>query len=729
MMKTTKILLCITLMSTVASAGDWTHWRGPAWNGTSSERGLVDTWSRDGENLRFRIDFTGRSTPVIVDGRLCATGRVGEGIHRQEVAACYDADSGAPIWETRFNVYQTTVPWQRVGWANPAADPETGYLYVQGVGGLFFCFDSRDGRLVWSRNLIEEFGFMEGYGGRTQTPLIDEDRVIVTFSNAGWGDQASPRHRMFAFDKETGVLRWVSTPGRALEDKNTQSTPAVAVVNGERILIHGNGDGWIYAVQARTGEKVWEFNLSQRGINTSPVVSGATVYVAHSEENVDEGTMGRVVAIDATGTGDVTASHEIWRAPLGVGFSSPALHEGVLYVIDNSANLHALDAATGAHKWDFNLGRVGKGSPVWADGKIYATEVNGRFLILEETADGATLLDMEEIPFDDRRLAEVYSSPAVANGRVYFATEEGIYCLEGEGGATETATENAPKLGEEAPAGTEVAILRVVPADLAIRPGDTVEFEAWGFDAGGRLIGKQQATWTLQGLAGEVDANGRFASPADAPSAGGYVVAAAGGLEASGRVRVLQELPYEEGFETTEVDSRPSYQIAYVPAFKVAEHDGGKVLFKGPSPAKIHRHITFLGKADEANYTLEADVFASREGRQVADVGVINSGYTLELMGAHQELEIRSWPSARRMYQAQPFPWEPDTWYRMKLRVSMEGDAAIIEGKVWPRGEAEPEGWTMTVRDPHGIPAGSPGLSAYSPVPVMFDNIVATRNP
>ena len=76
-----------------------------------------------------------------------------------------------------------------------------------------------------------------------------------------------------------------------------------------------------------------------------------------------------------------------------------------------------------------------------------------------------------------------------------------------------------------------------------------------------------------------------------------------------------------------------------------------------------------------------------------------------------------------------PMTWEPDVWYRMKMQVTLEDDAAIIRGKVWPRDEAEPEEWTMTASDPHPIAAGSPGLSGYTPVPAMFDNIKVTRNP
>ena len=206
-----------------------------------------------------------------------------------------------------------------MGRRNVAADPETGYLYVQGVGGLFFCLDGDTGETVWSKSLIEEYGFMEGYGGRTQTALIDEDQVIVSFSSTSWGSEARPLHRYRAFDKRTGDLLWTSAPAPSQADKNTQSTPNVAVINDRRLIIAGNGGGGIYALEARTGEKVWGFQLSKRGINTSVLVDGTTVYAAHSEENVDEASMGRVVAIDATGCGDITETHEVWRAELGVG--------------------------------------------------------------------------------------------------------------------------------------------------------------------------------------------------------------------------------------------------------------------------------------------------------------------------------------------------------------------------------------------------------------------------
>ncbi len=135
---------------------------------------------------------------------------------------------------------------------------------------------------------MEELGFFSGFGGRTQTPMVDDERLIVTFVSTSWGEQGPPRHRLFAFDKKTGELLWVSTPGGQPSDLNTQSTPVIATLGGRRLAVAGNADGWVYAIDARTGEKVWGFQLSKLGINTTVAVGpDGTVFAAHGEENVD----------------------------------------------------------------------------------------------------------------------------------------------------------------------------------------------------------------------------------------------------------------------------------------------------------------------------------------------------------------------------------------------------------------------------------------------------------
>jgi hypothetical protein len=355
-------------------AADWASWRGPTQDGVSYEKGLPAS----AEEVLWRAPFGGRSTPVIVGGRVFGINLAGEGVMEQDRVFALDLHTGKLLWEHRFNVFHTDVPNTRVGWASLVADPETGYVYAHGVEGMFLCLD-RDGRLIWSRSLTELYGRISGYGGRTHTPILDEDRVVISFVNSSFGAHAVGAHRYLAMDKRTGEVVWWGAPGGKPED-TTYSTPVVAVINGQRLLIAGNADGAIYAMNARTGNKVWGFNLSQRGMNSSVVVDGYRVYAAHGDENFDSTAMGRVVCIDGRGSGDITKTHEIWRRDgLEVGYSSPLLHGGRLYVVENSGVLRCLDATSGKDIWRQSVGRIGKGSPVWGDGKIYVTTADGRF--------------------------------------------------------------------------------------------------------------------------------------------------------------------------------------------------------------------------------------------------------------------------------------------------------------------------------------------------------------
>lgn len=723
-----KTLSCLAsalqILALAASVGaeEWAFWRGPRQNGVSEEEGLVGAWSPGGEKVLWRQDFTGRSTPVVMGGRVFVNGRTGEGIDRQAVIAAFDAENGELLWERRFNLYLTTVPFNRVGWASLTGDPETGYVYAQNVDGGFLCLD-RDGATVWSRSFKEEYGRFEGYGGRTASVLIDEDRVIVNMINGAWGSLAPPRHRYYAFDKRTGVPLWISTPGGNVYDRNTQSVPVVAVVGGRRLVIGGNGDGHVYALESRTGEKVWEFELSKRGINVSPVVEGGVVVISHSEENIDEGTLGRVVAIDATGAGDVTATHEVWRInELQAGFASPLVHGGRVYIVDNSADLYALDLETGHRFWEASLGTVGKASPVWGDAKIYAPETNGHLVILRPGDDAAEILSRNRLTMPDGRYAEFYGSPAVAYGRIYFTTEEGVYCL-GDPQRAFRVTETPPiDLGDEGSPAGEAATLLVVPAEVSLRPGESVELEVQAFDAMGRLLGSRRADWTLSGLEGRLD-GGRFAVAADSGFQAGVLHARSDGLEATARVRVFPDLPWREGFDA----GMRGHWIG-AGRYEVREVDGEPLLVKPVAARGLLRSDLILGPPWFGGYTIQADVKATQNGRRRSDGGVFNSGYILQIMGVHQRVELNTWEAELRIDERVDFPVDMDRWYTMKLRVENEGERGLVLGKVWPRGEPEPEEWTITAEDPHPIPRGSPGLTAYSPAEFFYDNVLVTRN-
>ena len=725
--------VALSLLLSTAAMAEWTHWRGPDQNGVAAGAKTIGAWSKDGQNLLWRDDFEGRSTPVVFNGRVCAQGRAGTDIHRQASVVCWDAETGERLFERRFTIRLTNVPWNRVGWSGPAADAETGYLFVHTVDGQFMALDG-DGNTVWEWSLTEELGEQSGYGGRTHSPIVDEDRVILGSITASWGPFTPPRHRYYAFDKRTGEIVWVANPALGLAgDINTQSTPIVIEAADRRLLVGGNADGWVHALDARTGSQVWRFQLSKRGLNASVAADGTTIFASHSEENVDTPTMGRAVAIDATGSGDVTQTHEKWRIDaLASGFPTPLVHDGTVYIADNSANLHAIDIATGSTRWVEGFGTVGKSAPVWADGKIYLTEVNGNVVILKPGAEGAEVLDEEHLEMPDGRYAEIYASPAVAYDRIYFSTEEGMYCLGDPERAFPAMTKPAAATPERAAAGAAVAQAVLVPAEAVIQAGESIDFRLRTFDAKGRLIAERPTSGlTLAGLRG-VAAGTSVAFADDAPSHAGMVKTKVGDIETSARVRVVGALPWKIDFDDLEIGSKPGHWRPVHKGASVQELDGEKVLLQPKAARNAPRAVIYMGDASVGRVTVQADIRGNKQGRRFTDLGVITGGYVLDLQGAHQRLVIRSWPPERRMSQNVDFAWEMGVWYTIKLRVDLEttGGAtkAIARGKVWKRGDAEPADWTITAEDPNPVLRGGPGLYTFAPVPSYFDNVIVTPN-
>ena len=707
------LLFSSSLLGSAALASDWTHWRGPMQNGASPETGLVSTWSLEGENLAWKSDFIGRSTPVITNGRVYVIGRTGKDITEQEHIACFDANTGKLVWEKKFNVWHSTIPFNRLGWASLGADSETGNIYAHLVSGLLVCFDT-DGNIQWVRSMTEEFNRFSGYGGRLHTPVVDGDLVIISMGNLGWAAKP-PSHRYMGINKHTGETVWMSRPGGGGQvDLTVYSTPVTTTIDGSRAFIAGNGNGGIFAVKVATGEKIWGFAFSNRGINTSPAVANNRVYATHSEENVGSTDLGSVVCLDAT------TGKQIWRQDgMTVGYATPAVHDGRVYVIDNSANVHCLDAETGKHYWEQTVGTVGKGSPTVADGKLYATEVNGGFQILKLGDTGAEVLDQKKINMPDGGHAEIYGSAAIAYGRVYFATEVGLFCL-GDKDTPFKATPSAVAKPENAPDGAKAASILSIPGEATLEYGEILPLRAEAYDAKGRAIGEVDVEWSLAGLEGEI-ANGHF-TPAKAGQAG-FITAKLGDLTRQSWVRVVPSIPWEEDFENTPVGKNPPHWIWGGSSFKVEEKDGNKVLVKPPATRGLNRKNLFVTPPDVKGYTIQSDLMGTQNKRRRPDMGLVANRYTLDLQGIYQRLEIRAWSSDLRMAKRIDFAWEMDVWYTMKMKVDIENGKAIVRGKVWKKDDAEPKAWTIEVEDPLPVHEGSPALYGYSPATIYYDNV------
>ena len=280
--------LCLTIILAVALpllAGDWPDWRGPKRDGSSPEKNLPNTWSPQGENLLWKVPYGGISAPVVHKDRVYLFNTEGTGAKMKERLMAFDGSTGKLVWEKKWAIFLSDVPPHRMAWSSPSVDPETGNVFAFGGHGQLWCF-TREGKEVWNRSLGEEFAWVTTHGGRTPAPVIDGDQVMISGVTTGWGAQSRAAHRFFAFDKRTGENIFVTTPGGRPYD-TTYSPPMIAELGGQRLFIVGGGDGTVHAVKAQTGEPVWKFTMSKRGINTGVVVNGSTVYVSHSEENLD----------------------------------------------------------------------------------------------------------------------------------------------------------------------------------------------------------------------------------------------------------------------------------------------------------------------------------------------------------------------------------------------------------------------------------------------------------
>ncbi|MEK6324933.1 MAG: PQQ-binding-like beta-propeller repeat protein [Acidobacteriota bacterium] len=733
------LFLLLVSASLAASGSDWPDWRGPARDGHSAETGLPARWSPKGENVAWKAPYGGRSAPIVMNGRVFLFNTAGEGESMQERVMCLNADTGKLLWERRLNVYESDVPPRRIAWSSPVGDPTTGNVYVFGACNELTAL-SNDGKVLWSRSLTEEFGAWTTHGGRTVSPIIEGDLVIVSTVTDGWGELAQRRHRYYAFDKRTGEAVWISTPGGRPFD-TTYSTPVVTTINGTRLMIAGAGDGTVNALKVATGEPVWSYAVSKRGVNPGVVLKGATAFVSHPEENLDSNEMGLLAAVDATAKGSVGKDQIKWAIrQVQLGPASPVVDGDRIYHIDSGANLFAFDTGTGKELWKQNLGTIQKASPVLADGKLFVGTENGKFFILKPGSTGCEVLDEDELePVDKVQIRteagddliaaneQIIASVAISHGRIYLVSTKAIYCI----GKKTPSPAVPPVKGaiENAPAGAAVAHVQVVPADLVIKPGETARLKVRLFDDHGRFIREEtNAAWSLDGLKGSAQ-SGQFTAAADAGVQAGMVKATVGGVAGVARVRVIPQIPVNESFEAVPIDGLPKHWISAGGKYGVRDFEGNKVLVKNPNPPAFKRARSFFSPADWSNYTTEAEVRATEKRRQMGDAGVVAQRYELAIMGNSQKIELRSWQIEEKRTVKKPFAWKADTWYRLKIQVENLPDGKVrARGKAWLASDPEPAEWMLERIDPLGNRNGSAGIFADAPIEIFIDNIRVTPN-
>jgi outer membrane protein assembly factor BamB len=759
------------LLTSSATAADWPDWRGPMQDRHYDGPPLVTSFDPEaGTNVLWKSDEAGGiSTPVIMRGKLFTLVRHKPGTTEEaEKVLCLDAATGKKLWENVFNVYLSDVPAERVGWSAVIADPSSNTVFAHGVCGAFTAIDATTGKTKWQRSLHEEFGFLSTYGGRTNIPVVFEDLVIASAVVTGWGDTARPAHRFLGLDKATGEVRWMNGTKELPED-TTYSTPSLAALGGHAALIFGSSDGSVWNFQPRTGKAVWNFKLSRRGLNVAPLVQGEDVFISQAEENLDNTSMGSVTRFKGVGTGDITATNVVWQKK-GVmdGRSMPVVLGDRVYFVDDGAKIYAFDKETGepVGKPVKLLGTIVRGSPLVADGKLYACSTSG-WHVLEPTKDGLKFVNRMRLNDED----EVTASPVACNGLVYLTTNARLYCLgekmAGPGDSRDSGP--SPDIVAASTGGTpgEPAWVQVVPAEAQIAAGATVPLKVRLFDAAGRFVKESPAEFAT--TAGGMSKEGVYTAPASGHTAA-IITAKVGSLEGKSRVRSMPPLPWRFDFEDIPLAADPKTGVVKgeppLPwigmryRHVVRDVAGSKCLVKVTTIPKGTRSQGWIGPIGLHDYSVQADFRAQETGvekpgspasdtpkssgsdadaftkkfgnpaalekARMPDMGLVAQRYTLDLMGASQQLQLRSWPPQVATYFSKtiPFAWEAGRWYTMKLEARTKDGSAVLRGKVWPRGEKEPEAWTIEGVHAAGNLQGSPGFFGNSKdSEISIDNV------
>jgi hypothetical protein len=269
------------------------------------------------------------------------------------------------------------------------------------------------------------------------------------------------------------------------------------------------------------------------------------------------------------------------------------------------------------------------------------------------------------------------------------------------------------------------------PYEIVLRPGETVKYSLVGFDENGRVVKEMATTLTVgEGLAGLQVAGNSVSAPINLDAhLAGTVSAAEGGITAAARIRYLSAASkWKWDFSGYKGPQVPSTWLRAFAKIKPTEVEGDTaMMFAGIGTGKGRpSHTIWIGTPDMKDYSVQADVMLKEDRRQLPDIGVNANRYDFMLKGNTGKIRISSWAPHLRMAKEQSFASQPDVWYTMKIKVDANDREAKVFGKIWERGQPEPEQWTIEAADPHPNLTGSPGISVYATADCLFDNVIVS---
>jgi len=410
---TTHRLLPILLVS-AAGAADWPQWRGPVRDGISKETGLLKEWPKEGPKLLWQLTDIGDgySTPAVVGNRIYLLSNRGMD---EEFVQALSAQDGKVVWTTRLG--KVGLPSQQPSYPKARSTPtlDGAWMYAFSSAGDLAGLETATGKIVWQKNVQEEFQGRPGTWAYAESPLIDGDVLVVTPG----GSEAT----LVALNKKTGAVIWKSAvPGG---DRAAYASAIAVNAAGRKQYVQFLDKG-VVGVDAKTGAFLWRYDKTSGGPANiaTPVAHGAYVYSTNARR-----FGGGLVQLIPTADG-VSAEQVYFERDAPNSLGGQVLIGQHLYGT-NSKGMVSAEYATGKILWQAES--VGAGAVMFAEGRLYVHGENGNVALVEATPEGYQEKGRFTPPDQPKQRANresAWTYPVVANGRLYIRDLGSLWCYD-----------------------------------------------------------------------------------------------------------------------------------------------------------------------------------------------------------------------------------------------------------------------------------------------------------
>ncbi len=396
----------LAFQAAFAQADSWPRFRGPNGSGHSEQQGIPSQWTAADYEWSIDIPGKGHSSPIVWEDTLYVTTGAEDG---SRTLLCLDATTGTERWQ----VTQQFAPnhlHQKNSYTSgtPATDGDRVVVAFADESHYVITTYSRQGEQLWTHDL----GTFNSEHGQGVSPVIYNGMVIVPY------DQLGPSAYV-AFDMQSGETRWKSNRKFI---KTSYATPIIASVSGKDQIIALSGGVGLAGIDPENGKQLWASGeLPQRTVASPLATSDGRIIGICGQGS--RGTL--LLAVDPTGSGDVSQTHIKATRETGLPYvPTPIIDEHYLYLWNDNGTVCCVDLAgdINGNIWQERVGGNFSGSPVFIDGRLFCVSEDGEVVVVKASPNFELL---GKSPLGEPS----YSTPAVANGRVYFRTFGKLLCL------------------------------------------------------------------------------------------------------------------------------------------------------------------------------------------------------------------------------------------------------------------------------------------------------------